>query len=281
MQSDLPPLDPTVLDHERDAWALAFARIAFAAGNAILHVEKTMGAATTKTDGSPVTEADEAAESIILAQLSALAPWLPVAAEESHAAGHRITQSPCFALVDPLDGTKEFLRGNGEYTVNIALIRDHQPVAGAIYAPALGEIWWGGLNGFYAKGNDEHCLDSATNLCCRPAPEKIDVLASRSHHSSMLEDFLKDYAVGKCSFSGSSLKFCRIAEGKAVLYPRFRPTMEWDTAAGHAILLASGGNLTHVNGDEFLYGLAGTTWENPPFVAYGDQRLRPKKKKPC
>ena len=95
----------------------------------------------------------------------------------------------------------------------------------------------------------------------------------------MLDDFLKDYAVGHCSFSGSSLKFCRIAEGKADLYPRFRPTMEWDTAAGHAILLASGGNLTHLNGDTFLYGLADTTWENPPFLAYGDARLRPQTKR--
>ena len=279
MQTDFRSLDPAVPDHERDTWALAFARIAFAAGNAILRIEKTMGTATTKTDGSPVTEADEAAEKIILEQLNALAPWLPVAAEESHAAGHRITQSHCFALVDPLDGTKEFLRGNGEYTVNIALIRDHHPVAGAIYAPALGEIWWGGLTAFYAKGSHEDCLAHAIPVHCRTAPEKIDVLASRSHHSSMLDDFLKDYAVGHCSFSGSSLKFCRIAEGKADLYPRFRPTMEWDTAAGHAILLASGGNLTHLNGDAFLYGLADTTWENPPFLAYGDARLRPQTKR--
>ena len=279
MQTDFRSLDPAVPDHERDTWALAFARIAFAAGNAILRIEKTMGTATTKTDGSPVTEADEAAEKIILEQLNALAPWLPVAADDSHAAGHRITQSHCFALVDPLDGTKEFLRGNGEYTVNIALIRDHHPVAGAIYAPALGEIWWGGLTAFYAKGSHEDCLAHATHVHCRTAPEKIDVLASRSHHSSMLDDFLKDYAVGHCSFSGSSLKFCRIAEGKADLYPRFRPTMEWDTAAGHAILLASGGNLTHLNGDTFLYGLADTTWENPPFLAYGDARLRPQTKR--
>ena len=279
MQTDFRSLDPAVPDHERDTWALAFARIAFAAGNAILRIEKTMGTATTKTDGSPVTEADEAAEKIILEQLNALAPWLPVAAEESHAAGHRITQSHCFALVDPLDGTKEFLRGNGEYTVNIALIRDHHPVAGAIYAPALGEIWWGGLTAFYAKGSHEDCLAHAIPVHCRTAPEKIDVLASRSHHSSMLDDFLKDYAVGHCSFSGSSLKFCRIAEGKADLYPRFRPTMEWDTAAGHAILLASGGNLTHLNGDAYLYGLADTTWENPPFLAYGDARLRPQTKR--
>ena len=278
MQTDLGSLDPAVPDHERDTWALAFARIAFAAGNAILRIEKTMGAATTKTDGSPVTEADEAAEAIILRQLSALAPWLPVAAEESHAAGHRITQSHCFALVDPLDGTKEFLRGNGEYSVNIALIRDHYPVAGAIYAPALGEIWWGGLTAFYAKGTQEDCLAHATPIQCRTAPKKIDVLASRSHKSPDIDNFLKDYAVARCSFAGSSLKFCRIAEGKADLYPRFRPTMEWDTAAGHAILLASGGNLTHVNGDDFLYGLPSTTWENPPFIAFGDPRLRPHKK---
>ena len=133
MQPDWRPLDPTVPDHERDQWALAFARIAIAAGNAILRVEKTMAKALTKTDGSPVTEADEAAEAIILEQLNRLAPWLPVAAEESHAAGHRITQSPCFALVDPLDGTKEFLRGNGEYSVNIALIRHKRQIRVPFY----------------------------------------------------------------------------------------------------------------------------------------------------
>ena len=275
MHTTLPPLDPTVPDPERDRWALAFAQIAWQAGQAILAIEKTMGQATTKTDGSPVTEADQASETIILEQLHQLAPWLPVAAEESHAAGHRITQSPCFALVDPLDGTKEFIRRNGEYSVNIALIRNHHPVAGAIYAPASGDLWWGGLTAYHTKALQTVRPTQGTPIRCRHAPEKIEVVASRSHHSSALDDFLKAYHVGQCSYSGSSLKFCTIAEGKADLYPRFRPTMEWDTAAGHAILLASGGNLTHANGDEFLYGLPDTDWENPPFVAFGDARLRP------
>lgn len=275
MQNKLTPFDPTVPDHERDRWALAFAQIAWQAGQAILAVEKTMGSASTKTDGSPVTEADQAAETIILEQLQRLAPWLPVAAEESHASGHRIAQSPCFALVDPLDGTKEFIRRNGEYSVNIALIRNHHPVAGAIYAPASGDLWWGGLSAYHAKATSSGCPEQGMRLQCRLAPEKIEVVASRSHHSSALDDFLKAYQVGQCSYSGSSLKFCTIAEGKADLYPRFLPTMEWDTAAGHALLLASGGNLTHLNGDEFLYGLPDTDWQNPPFIAFGDPRLRP------
>lgn len=275
MMTTHAPLDPSVPDHERDRWALAFAQIAFEAGQAILAVEKTMGSAATKTDGSPVTEADEAAEKIILARLQALSPWLPVAAEESHAAGHRISQSRCFALVDPLDGTKEFIRRNGEYSVNIALIRAHRPVAGAIYAPASGDLWWGGVNAFHIKASVNTDLAQGRPIRCRTAPDSIDVLASRSHHAAVLDDFLKAYRVNQCRYSGSSLKFCAIAEGKADLYPRFRPTMEWDTAAGHAILLASGGDLTHINGQDFLYGLPDTSWENPPFVAFGDPRLRP------
>jgi 3'(2'), 5'-bisphosphate nucleotidase len=275
MKHDFKAPDPSIANDERDAWALAFAEIAMIAGEAILAIEKTMGVAGTKTDGSPVTEADQAAETIILDQLKKYAPWLPVVAEESHSAGHRIAPSHCFALVDPLDGTKEFIRRSGEYTVNIALVCNHRPVAGAIYAPALGEIWWGGMTGFYAKGKDPACLTKAVPIHCRTAPDQIDVLASRSHHSTMLDEFLKNHSVANCTFSGSSLKFCRIAEGKADLYPRFRPTMEWDTAAGHAILCASGGNLTHIDGSDFLYGLPETTWENPPFIAFGDPRLCP------
>ena len=234
-----------------------------------------MGNARTKTDGSPVTEADQAAETIILEALQHLAPWLPVAAEESHAAGHRIIQSPCFALVDPLDGTKEFIRRNGEYSVNIALIRNHQPVAGAIYAPATGDLWWGGVTAYHSRATDTLPMRPETVLHCRPAADTLDVVASRSHHSEDLDQFLQNYPIATCTYSGSSLKFCKIAEGKADLYPRLRPTMEWDTAAGHALLRASGGDLTHLDGREFLYGLPETSWVNPPFIAFGDPRLRP------
>ena len=275
----------SIPEHARDAWALAFAQIAVRAGQAILAIEKTMAGAATKTDGSPVTEADHAAEAIILTELNTLAAWLPVVAEESHASGHRIAQSPCFALVDPLDGTKEFIRRSGEYSVNIALIDQHRPIAGAIYAPARDELWWGGTHAYYqaqasTQPHSTAAPPSSVRLKCRPAPERIEVVASRSHHSDRLDTFLKDYAVAACRYSGSSLKFCAIAAGQADLYPRFKPTMEWDTAAGHAILRASGGDLTHLDGEPFLYGAAQTTWENPPFVAFGDPKLRPNAARP-
>lgn len=278
MMNHLPlrDLDPALPDTQRDAWAFGLASIAVAAGQAILDIEATRPASTTKADGSPVTLADQAAEDLILIHLSQAVPWLPVIAEEQAAQGATPEAGRIFALVDPLDGTKEFISGNGEYTVNIALVRDHQPVVGVIHAPALGAIWLGGKTAY--AGDIRHGLfDPATlrPIHCRTAPEQITVVSSRSHPSAQTEAFLQVHAIAARSQAGSSLKFCTIAEGKADLYPRFGPTMEWDTAAGHAILQAAGGGLCQPSGDGFLYGKMGNNWRNGHFIAYGDPRLRP------
>lgn len=274
--SDLSCLDPNLPLNQHDAWAFGLAGLAVAAGNLILEIEKTHPASTAKADGSPVTLADQASETYIIGELARQAPWLTVIAEEQAAAGLNGVAGHIFALVDPLDGTKEFISRNGEYTVNIALIRDHRPVVGVIYAPALGRIWLGGRTAW--QGTVDHGVlsqEALQPIHCRTATDRLTAVSSRSHPSPEVEKFLQNYPVSERSVAGSSLKFCTIAEGRADLYPRFTPTMEWDTAAGHAILLAAGGGLCQPDGTDFLYGFQQENWLNGPFIAYGDARLRP------
>ena len=275
-RSDLSILDPNLPDNQRDDWAMGLAELAIAAGQVILDIEKTHPASTSKADGSPVTLADQASEALIVGELAQQVPWLTVIAEEQAAAGLNGAAGRIFALVDPLDGTKEFISRNGEYTVNIALIRDHQPVVGVIYAPALGTIWLGGRTALQGTVRDGVFEQAALQpIHCRTAPEGLTVVSSRSHPSPEVEDFLQDYAIAGRSVAGSSLKFCTIAEGRADLYPRFSPTMEWDTAAGHAIVHAAGGGLCNPDGSDFLYGLKQHSWLNGSFIAFGDAGLRP------
>jgi 3'(2'), 5'-bisphosphate nucleotidase len=216
-----------------------------------------------KADASPVTAADEAAEAVILAGLAELTPEIPVVAEETVAAG-RIPEigDGLFWLVDPLDGTKEFISKNGEFTVNIALIEGGEPVLGVVLAPALGKVWWG------ARGHGAMTRDGqgeARRIEVRPKPERLVAVASRSHADPQTEAFLDEAGVAERISAGSSLKFCLVAEGKADLYPRFGRTMEWDTAAGHAVLAAAGGRVTTRDGAPFLYRKPG--FENPGFIA--------------
>jgi 3'(2'), 5'-bisphosphate nucleotidase len=219
-----------------------------------------------KADASPVTAADEAAEAVILARLAELTPAIPTVAEETVASGHvpEIDDGP-FWLVDPLDGTKEFLNRNGEFTVNIALIQAREPVLGVVLAPARGHAWWG------ARGQGASARDaegSTRTIGVRKAPAGgLVAIASRSHRDPETQAFLDRAGVAECISAGSSLKFCLIAEGKADLYPRFGRTMEWDTAAGHAVLSAAGGRVTTRDGAPFLYRKRG--FENPPFIARG------------
>ena len=207
---------------------------------------------TIKEDASPVTAADEAGEAVILEGLAKLAPNIPVVAEEKAAAGDipDLEAGP-FWLVDPLDGTKEFINKNGEFTVNIAMIGSEGPIMGVVLAPAREKAWWG-LHGVGA-----HMRDGAgvvTPIKVRPAPaEGLTAVASRSHSDAATEAFLDKAGVIERISAGSSLKFCLVAEGKADLYPRFGPTMEWDVAAGHAVLLAAGGHVTTLDGEPFLY----------------------------
>lgn len=254
-------------------------RAALDAGAAILaiYAGADLGVAT-KADASPVTAADAAAEAVILAALAQIAPDLPVVAEEATAAGAAPTAlGDRFALVDPLDGTKEFIARNGEFTVNIGLIEGARPVAGVVLAPVLKRIWWGavGVGAFAAEVTaDGTTLTEARPIRVRPAPAAgLSVMASRSHCGAVTEAFLDRLPVAERVAAGSSLKFCRIAEGQCDLYPRHGPTMEWDTAAGDAVLCAAGGAVTDMAGRPLVYGKRGRVgivdFANPDFVAMG------------
>ncbi len=228
-----------------------------------------------KADASPVTDADEAAEEFILEALAKLTPEVPVVSEEAASAGHFPDVSAGrFWLVDPLDGTKEFISRNGEFTVNIALIEDGVPVAGVVHAPALAMTWAGAKDAAAPNGETGRATFSETDkpdmaIAARAIPEEgALVVASRRHGSGAeLETFLADYKVADRVSAGSSLKFCLVATAKADLYPRFGRTMEWDTAAGHAVLRAAGGRVETTDGRPLTYAKPG--FENPHFIAYG------------
>ena len=236
------------------------------AGAVILEHYQGDVAVRAKADASPVTAADEAAEAVILVRLAELTPEIPVVAEETVAAGHvpEIGDGQ-FWLVDPLDGTKEFLSRNGEFTVNIALIEGREPILGVVLAPARDQAWWGARG----RGATARDADGGTHaIAVRKAPaDGLVAIASRSHRDAETQAFLDQAGVGKCISAGSSLKFCLVAEGKADLYPRFGRTMEWDVAAGHAVLAAAGGRVTTRAGAPLLYRKPGL--ENPPFIARG------------
>lgn len=240
--------------------------IARRAGEEILKVYHTNFQVTHKADASPLTAADQAAEAVILNAIrEEISDQFPIVGEEAFAEGHapEVTGRP-FWLVDPLDGTKEFVKRNDEFTVNIALIETSKPAAGVVYAPALGLCYWGAAVGAFAReGNG-----AARAIACRRAPAKgLVAMTSRHHTSPEVDTYLAKLPIGKRVTAGSSLKFCRIAEGKADVYPRFGRTMEWDTAAGHAILRFAGGHIVDLDGRELRYGKPG--FENPGFIAHG------------
>jgi 3'(2'), 5'-bisphosphate nucleotidase len=218
-----------------------------------------------KDDASPVTEADERAEALIVPALQALAPEIPVVAEEAVAAGRVPTVAERFWLVDPLDGTKEFISRNGEFTVNIALVEHGVPVMGVVLAPALGRLFAGarGAGAFVEEGGQRRRIAARA-----VPPEGLTVVASRSHgDAAALDAFLGGRKVASLKNAGSSLKLCLVAAGEADLYPRLGRTMEWDIAAGHAVLLAAGGRVGTLAGADLQYGKPG--FDNPHFVASG------------
>ena len=237
--------------------------VARAAGEAILEVYATDFDVRYKHDSSPVTIADEHAETVILERLAVISPEVPTVSEEAAAEGHIPEVGDRFWLVDPLDGTREFINRNGEFTVNIGLIEDHRPVLGVVFAPALGRLFAGAV-GSGAFLEDE---SGRRPITCRAVPpEGLTVVSSRSHaDSDSLERFLSGRKVAAQVSSGSSLKLCLIATGEADLYPRLGRTMEWDIAAGHGVLRAAGGRLTDLDGNDLLYGKPG--FENPHFIA--------------
>ncbi|MDJ0932768.1 3'(2'),5'-bisphosphate nucleotidase CysQ [Breoghania sp.] len=259
----------------------ALTQIAIAAGEAILKIYGEAIDVSEKGDGSPVTQADTAAEAIILKGLADLSPDIAVVAEESVAAGCVPPPSARFFLVDPLDGTREFISKNGEFTVNIGLVEDGVPVAGVVYAPALGDIFWGskGEGARRAKVVEGKCGPGpAEEISVRMAPkEGLTVLASRSHMSAETSDFAETLSVAELISAGSSLKFCRVAEGGADLYPRFGRMMEWDTAAADAVLRAAGGLVITTDGAPLSYGKRNlphdSDFANPYFIAVGDREI--------
>ncbi|ADZ71470.1 3'(2'),5'-bisphosphate nucleotidase CysQ [Polymorphum gilvum] len=259
----------------------ALIALALEAGTAILAVYETAGAARSeaKADGSPVTEADEAAEKVILAGLAALAPEVPVVAEEAVAAGDIPPVSGPYFLVDPLDGTREFIKRNGEFTVNIALVEDGVPVLGVVLAPALGEIYWGDATGAWSGRVAGAAVVERRPIAVRRRPEGgLGVLASRSHLSEETSALIDRLPVAELLSVGSSLKLCWVAAGRADVYPRLSPTMQWDIAAGHAVLRAAGGRaLAAGTREELAYRLPPVPGRddlvNRHFIAIGDQDL--------
>ena len=253
------------------------------AGGAILEVVRRGFEVESKRDSSPVTEADRAAELVILAALAKAAPGIPVVAEEEVAAGRIPELGDTYFLVDPLDGTKEFIRGGDDYTVNIGLIEGGVPTLGVVFAPASGRLH-GGSSG---DGAWVDAGEGKMTIRTRPRSELTTAVASKSHLNQATVDYL-EAAVGNCGYVsvGSSLKFCILAEGKADIYPRAAPTSEWDTAAGHAVLLAAGGLVDGPDGEALRYGkpaflnrafVATSGWKPPrlepflgPFSGGGD-----------
>lgn len=249
-----------------DAALLALAAdLALQAGAVILEVRARGFAVERKTDRSPVTEADHAAEAIIVAGLRTATPEIPVIAEEEVSAGRITLPGAQYWLVDPLDGTREFAAGRDEFAVNIGLVREGRAQLGVVGVPAFGELF-GAIAG---QGAWKRTASGQQAISARPPPpDGLVVLASRSHGDvPRLTAFLEGRHVARVEKYGSALKVCRLAEGVADLYPRFGRTMEWDTCAPQAVLEAAGGSVRTVDGVRLGYGKPG--WENPDFVCAG------------
>jgi 3'(2'), 5'-bisphosphate nucleotidase len=251
---------------------------AIEAGRAAFAIYRGAFEVHTKQDESPVTAADHAAEAVILARLAQGAAGIPVVAEEQVAAGHVPASATTFFLVDPVDGTREFIQKRGDFTVNIALVRDGTPQLGVVYAPARSQLFAGDATkheAFRSAQSPEDLKQAArTPIRTRTPPAAgLTVMASRSHRSPDTDAWLSKVKVAELVSVGSSLKFCLVASGEADLYPRLGPTMEWDTAAGHAVLAAAGGDVVHLDGSPFRYGKP--DFRNPSFIAMGRRESLP------
>ena len=255
-----------------DALARALAQLTVDAGEQVMQIYATDFTVRTKADASPVSEADLRAEARILTGLAELLPGVPVVAEEAVAADGLPEVGEEFVLVDPLDGTKEFVHRRGDFTVNIALVQAGVPVLGAVYAPVREQVYLGSAtarSGHVAPGAR---LSELEPLRTRAYPgEGLTAVASYSHLDDETAAFLDGLPLAGRKSAGSSLKFCMLAAGEADVYPRFSPTMEWDVAAGHAVLSAAGGQVLNPDGSPFAYAKPGM--RNGPFVAWGRERL--------
>jgi 3'(2'), 5'-bisphosphate nucleotidase len=246
------------------------------AGTKVREMAATGVVARSKADASPVTDADEAAEAIIERHLEALLPGVPMIGEEAVAGGSNKKPGSTFFLVDPIDGTREFIAKRAEYTVNIGLLIEGTPALGVIYAPALGELYAGGANGAVrlalspgAKPQDV----SHDPIRVRMPGKNLAAVVSHSHLDSATQGWLRKHAIGETVKAGSSIKFCRVAEGKADVYPRLAPVSEWDIAAGHAILMAAGGSVRAPDGTPLHYGKKQDRYEVTSFIASGGKQF--------
>ena len=254
------------------AFAQQIGEIARAAGEAILSIYHSDFAVQTKADASPLTAADLAAQQVIMTALAKLDPVLPIVSEEAKTlAWSERRRWSRYWLVDPLDGTREFVKRNGEFTINIALVVNHEPLLGIVAAPALGLLYWGAI-GVGAFSHHRDAAQVAINVSRPTAP--LRVVGSRSHTSPETASYLARLGPHDMSGIGSSLKFCLIAEGKADLYARFGPTSEWDTAAGQALLEAAGGHVTRLDGHRLRYNCRETLL-NGDFVAFSNPNVLP------
>jgi 3'(2'), 5'-bisphosphate nucleotidase len=243
------------------------------AGSAIMAINRGTMTAHGKADGSPVTEADLAADRILAEGLARLVPAIPTLSEE-RLQGASPPYRASFFLIDPLDGTKEFIAGRGEFTVNLALVTDGEPLLGIVGAPALGLIW----RGLVGRGAERVTMigdnvGAGQPIHTRPAPAPglpLTVAVSRSHGDSRTEAFIADRPGAIRQMLGSAVKFCRVAEGGADVYPRLSPTCEWDVAAGHAVVAAAGGKITDSGGSALHFGGLREGFIVPEFIAWGD-----------
>ncbi|MEL7128686.1 MAG: 3'(2'),5'-bisphosphate nucleotidase CysQ [Pseudomonadota bacterium] len=253
------------------------ANIALKAGAVIMEVYESDFEVARKDDASPVTEADQKAEDLILKALAEADPGLVVLAEEAVSNGQVPQIAGRFALVDPLDGTKEFINRRGEFTVNIAIIEHGRPVMGVVYAPALKRLFVAeSVSSAWQAEAEPGALvppeEARSPLRIRSTASRdgLTAIASKSHRTPETDAFLEAFEIADIISAGSSLKFCLIAAGEADLYPRMGRTMEWDTAAGHAVIEAAGGRVLQVDGTPLLYGKTERGYDNPHFIVYGD-----------
>jgi 3'(2'), 5'-bisphosphate nucleotidase len=266
-------------DNDLKELAASLVHTAQSAGELILRYRQANSEVSFKEDGSPVTDADRAAEELILNDLARLAPGFVVVAEESAAIiGDRLDPDKPFFLVDPLDGTRDFVRGGNDFTVNIALIEDRRPVFGLIYVPASGRLYFTRARGEAvsahlppARGTPAEPLELTPLRTRQPDMDRLTVLASRSHMNEKTSQYIARHNVAEMLQFSSSSKFCVIAEGRADLYARLAPTCDWDTAAGHAILQAAGGVVLDLDGGPLGYGKIDRGLINPGFIAWGRQ----------
>jgi 3'(2'), 5'-bisphosphate nucleotidase len=267
-----PPKDQLIADR---ALMAALTQAAAAAGAATLAKDRSAFAVRAKADHSPVTDADERAQAVLLKAVSRLLPGVAVVSEEL--ADRPTDLGDIFVCIDPLDGTKEFIAGSNEYTVNLAILRNRTPVAGIIAVPACGLVFRGVVGGGAERlemrpDGAVAPEDQTTPIRCRAAPPGAPVAAvSRSHLDPSTLALLDRLGVATRAPCGSALKFCRVAEGSVDIYPRLAPTCEWDVAAGHALIAAAGGTLTTPDGGDLRYGRSDVDFRIPAFIAWGDR----------